>query len=101
MLVKEAEGSVEGEEGLVRIGALSAVMEIIYTSQCEDIWSTKGYNVHVLGYNCLFVCSNVSYIYVCPFTHKDLVCKEGCMHTVCKNQYVVIHGSSALLLSVT
>ena len=63
-MVREEEGSAEGEEGLVWIGTLSAVMEIIYTSQCEDIWATKGYNVHVLGYNCLFVCSNVSYMYV-------------------------------------
>ena len=70
-MVREEEGlSVEEvEEGLVRIGTLSAVMEINkHTPHNVSIWSTKGY--------VCFVTIACTSIHVCAFTHKD-PCMKG------------------------
>ena len=77
MLVKEEAGSVEEDEGLVRIGVLSAVMEIIYTSQCEDYGPTKGYKIMCIWLQ-LFVCVQQRVVHVCPLHTKIFVQRVAC-----------------------
>ena len=57
----------EVEEGLVRIGALSAVMEI-------NKHTPHNVSMVYKGYVCLVTIACTS-IHICPFTHKDLCIK--------------------------